>query len=419
MKFNYKDSSNISKKDIDETIESLAVYNKKIESIEDEGYSSPESFLYLPYDKRMLTKILELAEEKKSKDLKYVIVVGIGGSNLGAKAVYDAIHGYTDLLEKERYPKMIFADTNDSDFISSLKGLIKNYILKPEEIAVVIITKSGETIETIANAEVIISSLKEKFGDYNERVIVITDNPPSELAYLAEEKRIDTIEIPQKVGGRYSVFSAAGLLPLALVGLDLNKLLEGARGDNYDAEVSATVLYLNLKEGKEINDLFVFHPELESLGKWYQQLIGESLGKNEDMNMLPTVSIGSTDLHSVGQLYLGGPKNRITTFVTSKDDSDVKVPDREFPELVPSISGKTLSEIIDAISEGTKKAYSKEGLPFMEIVLDGISEHSLGEFMQFKMKEVLFLGQLLGIDVFNQPQVELYKKETRDILEDK
>ena len=421
MEFNYKDSANVSEKDVDEIVESLAEYTKQIDGVEDGEYFTPESFLRLPYDGRMITKVLDLAKKKKTDNLKYVIVVGIGGSNLGAKAVYDAIYGFTDITDKNRYPKMIFADTNDSDFISSIKNLIKNDISKRDEIMVVVITKSGETTETIANAEVIISSLREKFEVYCDRIVAITNHPPhSKFSYLAEEKGIEKLEIPEHVGGRYSVFSAAGLFPLALVGIDIKKLLDGAGKNNKDAVVSAAILYLNLKDGKEINDLFVFHSELESFGKWYKQLIGESLGKNEEMNMLPTVSIGSTDLHSLGQLYLGGPKNRITTFVTSKDDSTIKIEkNREFTELVPSISGKTLSQIVDAISEGTKKAYSGEDLPFMEVKLKNISEYSIGQFMQFKMREVLYLGKLLNVNVFDQPDVELYKKETKDILEDK
>ena len=189
---------------------------------------------------------------------------------------------------------------------------------------------------------------------------------------------------------------------------------------------SAQVLAAHLQKGYTINDNFFFHPELESVGKWYRQLMGESVGKEHSLTgetvhtgITPTVSLGSTDLHSVGQLYLGGPKDKLTTFVSAPNKLvRVEVPqNRIFPELVPMINGKTAEDIMDAILEGVQIAYQKADLPYMQVTLDGINEASLGAFLQFKMLEMMYLGQLLNVNSFDQPNVEAYKVETKRLLE--
>jgi len=174
----------------------------------------------------------------------------------------------------------------------------------------------------------------------------------------------------------------------------------------------------------ERNPVLVFNSELESLGKWYRQLLGESIGKEKDKDgnsinfgITPTVSVGSTDLHSMGQLYIGGPKDKLTTFIWAalpKNTQDIS--SSLFPNLVEGIDGKTTQYVMDAILDGTKNAYEKNKLPFMEVVMENISEKSLGEFMQFKMMEMLYLGKLLNINPFDQPSVEEYKSEVRKIL---
>ena len=181
-----------------------------------------------------------------------------------------------------------------------------------------------------------------------------------------------------------------------------------------------------MQQGYVINDNFFFHPELESVGKWYRQLMGESIGKEHSLDgnvvhtgITPTVSLGSTDLHSVGQLYLGGPKDKLTTFVAAPNTLvRVTVPEhRIFPDLVPMIDGKTAENVMDAILEGVKVAYQKAELPYMQVTLDAINEESLGAFLQFKMLEMMYLGVLLNVNSFDQPNVEAYKVETKRILE--
>ncbi len=192
------------------------------------------------------------------------------------------------------------------------------------------------------------------------------------------------------------------------------------------AAQSALVAYQCYQHGQMVHDTFVFNPELESLGKWYRQLLGESLGKavqgegdTARVGFVPTVSVGSTDLHSVAQLYLGGPARTLTTFIHANVTAHphTSPAERVFPDLAPMIAGKTTAEIMEAILQGTKTAYNNQALPFMEIVFDDLTPFELGAFMQFKMMEIMYLGRLFGVDAFSQPAVELYKVETKKILE--
>jgi glucose-6-phosphate isomerase len=266
--------------------------------------------------------------------------------------------------------------------------------------------------------------LSERFDDVADRFIVTTDKC-SNLWEKMEKENITLLSIPENVGGRYSVFSSVGILPLALAGVDVEMLLKGAMDmrnkclneemiDN-PAVVSALILFLNLKKNKVINDNFFFNSELEALGKWYRQLMGESLGKDEK-GITPTVSVGSVDLHSVGQLYVGGVKNKIFSFIKSNGDSGVDIPSGIFSDLLKDTKGKSSADILDAIFEGVTTVYSKNKIPFVEIILNGVSPKTIGEFMQFKMMEMVYLGALLGVNPFNQPDVEAYKSETKRIL---
>jgi glucose-6-phosphate isomerase len=208
------------------------------------------------------------------------------------------------------------------------------------------------------------------------------------------------------------------------LGVDIRALRDGAQNilrsclgvSENPALKSAIVLFSQNKAGLNINDNFIFHSELESLGKWCRQLMAESLGKN-GKGITPTVSVGSTDLHSMVQLYLGGPKDKITSFIYSGKSDAIKIPDQlSLSGLVENINGRPVSSVIKAILEGTKTAYSKKNLPFIELIIDEINEYELGAFLQFKMVETMFLGQLLEVNAFDQPNVEDYKVETRELL---
>ena len=425
MKFLYKNSALIEEKTITETANTLNEYISHLNDVASKNnYESDEASINLPFDEELLKEVTNLKEKKVTKNLKYIFVIGIGGSNLGTKAIYDSIFGYYDIIEKERYPKLIFLDTQDAAVLSKTKTLINNLSSK-EEILVNAISKSGGTTETVANLEVVYEVLRNKFGAIDDRIVITTDEG-SKMQKAAEAKQIDALTIPQKVGGRYSVFSAVGLFPLVASGFNIAELRRGAQNmrnvclrkmsEDNPAAISAAIIYLHYKQGKNINDNFIFLPQLESLGKWYRQLQGESIGK-DGKGITPTVSMGSTDLHSVGQLYLGGPKDKITTFIYGENLQDqTSVPQKTAFNLVEVITGKPIQKIMDAIVGGVKKAYQNQTLPFMEIVLEGVSEESLGEFMQFKMIEIMCLGKLMGVNAFDQPQVELYKTETKKIL---
>lgn len=417
--------------DTKSSLEGLASYTARLNEVRaSTRYGEFESSICLPNDEVLLGRVKEIASDKVSDALKYSIVVGIGGSNLGTKAVYDALFGTRDMLEPTRFPKMLFAETADPEWLLSVSNLL-NSLEGPDEVLVSVISKSGGTTETMANFEIIMQCLREKFGDSVDRVVAITDEG-SKLWDAAKALGIASLAIPDPVGGRYSVLSAVGLLPLFSVGIDIERLRNGASdmldrvlGDDSIAAQSAAVLALSRDAGKIINDNFFFHPELESVGKWYRQLMGESVGKEQSLSgdtvhagITPTVSLGSTDLHSVGQLYLGGPRDKLTTFVSTVKSSDVHVPvERIFPDIVPMVTAKSAKEIMAAILEGVKIAYGKADLPYMEVVLDDINEYEIGAYLQFKMVEMMYLGQLLNVNSFDQPNVESYKVETKHLLE--
>lgn len=409
----------------------LASYTETLQSVRaGKAYEKYESSINLADDTQLLDAVQAVCDQKVTDALKYSIVVGIGGSNLGTKAVYDAFYGSRDLLEPTRFPKMLFAETTDPEWLTSVQGLLSS-LQAPEEVLVTVISKSGGTTETLVNFEVIMHTLHQKFGEGLTRVVAITDEG-SKLWDAAGALQVVRLAIPAPVGGRYSVLSAVGLLPLLSVGIDIkaarrgaSEMLDRVLGDDNIAATSAMVLAQARRGGHIINDNFLFHPELESVGKWYRQLMGESVGKEQSlsgetvhMGITPTVSLGSTDLHSVGQLYLGGPKDKLTTFVSVKNVATVQVPDsRVFPGLIPMITDKSAADIMTAILEGTKIAYQKASLPFMEVILDNIDAYTLGAYLQFKMVEMMYLGQLLQVNSFDQPNVESYKIETKKLLE--
>lgn len=397
-------------------------------------YTADEASTNLAFDSKLFEQVRTLVADKVSSSLRYIFVVGIGGSNLGTKAIYDALVGYRDLGNKT-YPRMVFVDTTNATMLRFYTEELITTLQAPEEYLVVTISKSGGTTETLANTEILLAALSQQVGGVQKRTIAITDEG-SAFWKAAEVASIDHLAIPHKVGGRYSVLSAVGLFPLAALGIDIQSLLQGAQDirayclnteiEHNPAWQSAALMSFAHRHGTSINDTFVFNSELESLGKWYRQLLGESIGKEHDRDcnqvhtgITPTVSVGSTDLHSVGQLYLGGPKDKLTTFVYSTDYSNaVSVPStRVFADTVAMINGKSTADIMSAILGGVKIAYNKAELPFMEVELEGISPYEIGAFMQFKMIEMMILGDLLGVNPFDQPNVELYKIETKRLLE--
>ena len=382
-------------------------------------YDSSYSSLLLPTDAELLDSVSVLVQNKDKYST--LVVVGIGGSNLGSLAVLEAVKGKHHILNN--FKKVFFADTVDPDNISSILNACEG-----DDFLLLFISKSGTTVESFANFEVFLSKIP--LSQRKDRVLTICDSD-SVLANYSKVNNFDSLFIPKKVGGRFSVFSAVGLFPLAFAGVDIDELRRGAEdalktfNKNSIALQGALDLYYNYSQGKVINDLFLFNNDLESLGKWYRQLMGESLGKRFNLQgrevflgITPTVSIGSTDLHSVGQLYLGGPRDKFTSFVSLKNQTRVVVPKNK-GAILKNLQGLSFSDIMGAILKGTMRAYKKNNLPFNHYELDAKSEYELGFFMQTKMFEIMILAHLLGVNPFDQPSVEDYKVETRKLLDKK
>jgi len=406
---------------------------KNIKSALSQGYKTEYASVHLLSDAHMLDAVNQLIDKKKKLHITTLVVVGIGGSNLGTIAVHKALHG--DFHNKKNPDvKVYFADTVDADYLSDVLYLVEKELRSGEDVLINVVTKSGTTTETVANFELFFSLLKKHKPETYTHYIVATTDKGSPLWEYAQQNAIDCLEVPKKVGGRYSVFSPVGLFPLGFLGVDIKNLLAGARCILQDclderveknpAMLSAATNYIHYRQGANIHDIFVFAKYLRSFGQWCRQLVGESVGKKFDregkevaVGVTPTVSVGTVDLHSVAQLYLGGPQDKFTTFLSVTPKAKLFLPKIDvFETFVENIQGKSISCIMDSIIGGVKAAYEGDKRPFVSVHLPEVEEIYLGQLMQWKMLEIMYLGYLLHVNPFDQPQVELYKKETRKLL---
>jgi glucose-6-phosphate isomerase len=431
IQFDYIDSCSVSAEKLTATINKLHAEITRVSQAQSNGYNTDYASINLPNDPQLLTNVNQVVKEKKVLNPTVLIVIGIGGSNLGTVALIEALQGkfYNQTNDIELY----FADTVDSDYLKHMLDRMEKELCSGNNILLNVISKSGTTTETIANFQLFFEVLK-KHRPYNyHNFIIITTDENSALWNFAQKEEIIALAIPEKVGGRYSVFSAVGLFPLAFCGIDIASLQKGAQSslrqcisiNNNAAAISASILYLLNKQGYAIHDTFLFSVELEGLGKWYRQLMAESIGKSHDRTekkinngIIPTVSIGSTDLHSIAQLYLSGPYNIFTTFVSiEKNNTNVLITDNPlFHTLAPTIQNKSFATVMNAILKGVIAAYRNDNRPFVHMVLPEKNAYYLGQWMQIKMLEIIYLGFLMNINPFDQPNVELYKQETKKIL---
>lgn len=395
-------------------------------------YLSSYDFSHLPFDMEIVEEVQRCVHVKKQLNPSICIVIGIGGSNRGAIAVHQALQGVLYNALHLRI-KLYFVDTVDSAFVNQLYEIVEQEIKQGRSVIVNVISKSGTTIETIANFEIFLALLKQYYSDTYHNYVVVTTDRGSPLWNFADQEQFSRLAIPVNVGGRYSVFSAVGLFPLALVGINIEAVLEGARSitascimtaeDNI-AGLGASIFFEWYKKGIDIFDLFLFSVELEGVGMWYRQLVGESIGKEcttenkkAYMSILPTVSIGSSDLHSMVQRYLAGKRNVGTYFVTINGKTELALPHySSFSALVPNIQGKRLSVIMDAIINGVQTSYRNNALPFIHTQLLERNEYCLGQFLQYMMITVVYLAYLVKVNPFDQPAVQKYKNETRKLL---
>lgn len=399
------------------------------EAFEDTTYSVAESSLRAPFDEDVAHDVKKRCAPFKEKT-KLVLLAGIGGSNLGTCALYDALRGYTQKIKKGDAPQLLTFDTTEPQILQNIEALLENYGTA-EEVVLIVVSKSGTTTETLANANVLFSLFAKRFGKESatkQTFVIADENTP--LAEKAKSEGMHFFTLPSKVGGRFSVFTTVGLVPLTLLGFDVDALLEGARqgvqasctrNKPSSAAVIASFLFEAYLQGARVHELFIWNPELETLGKWYRQLLAESIGKERSdgtpIGITPTIAIGSTDLHSVGQLIFGGRNDRFTTFVSvpSAWDHGQKL-DADSIFTSPVLENKESNAVPKAIYAGVLATYTNHGLPFVSIELSAVSERELGAFMALHMAVIMYLAQLFDVNAFDQPAVETYKKEVHRLL---
>lgn len=413
----------------------IAGYQKQLEPEIDRcskaALDNAYAFCLLPDDDEMHRAVMALVEQKKGLSPTLLIVIGIGGSNLGTLAIQQAVYGlfYNELKPAVR---IYYADTVDADYVTNIMALAREELEQGGRILINVISKSGTTLETVTLFEFFLHLLKtyhpQDYADY----LVVTTEKDSLLWQLAMREGWSLLAIPAQVGGRYSVFSAVGLFSLALIGVDIANLLDGARHmveqclkkDQTNPAVKAAAWqYALCKEGYAISNMFLFSNALHGLGSWWRQLIGESLGKahkcdgvpNKDV-MVPIVSMGTTDLHSVGQLYLAHIVPIMTTFVCVEKEHDQSSVPKQFDPLVAHAQNRSISSIMKIILKAVKKTYARQQLPYRTILLPMKNAYSIGQFLQQSMFEVVYIAYLMGVNPFDQPAVELYKHETRELL---
>ena len=332
---------------------------------------------------------------KKYKKFSNFRVIGMGGSTLGTQAIYN-------FLQEKIKKNFIFVDNLKADQKKNEKKIFTNLI----------VSKSGNTIETIVNANIFI---KKK-----EKNIFITENKKSYLHILAEKLKSEIIHHNNYIGGRYSVLSEVGMLPAELMGLhtndfkQLNALIKNKKFiNNLISNVSST---LYLIKNKKFNSIIINYDEKsENLFKWYQQLVAESLGK-KSKGLLPIVSNMPKDNHSVMQLYLDGFKNNFFTFFYFKEKKSEKINNDYILSSQSYLRNKNISKITFAQKKATENVFRKMNIPFRSFEIKKRDEKTLGELFCFFILETILIGKSLNLDPYDQPAVELIKKETRNIL---
>ena len=388
----------------------------------------------LPYNqKEIVEDIIATAKEVRRK-FKYFVVLGIGGSALGPIAVFNALchlH-YNDLApSKRRGPKFYVEDNVDPERMAALLDVIE-----PEKTCFNVITKSGATSETMAQYLVISDILNKALGDKaNENIIATTDHAKGNLIKLAKQHNYKTFYIPDGVGGRFSELCPVGLLPAAVLGLDIKAMLAGAAYMDSicdkpsiaknPALACAVLQYAAMKRGKNIGVMMPYADSLKLMADWYCQLWAESLGKNVTLDgkpcnvgQTPVKSLGVTDQHSQVQLYTEGPFDKVVTFLSVGNyRKEVVIPHgcEDIPD-VSFLGGHTMNELIAAENKATAYALAKAGRQNYTIWLPEVNEFTLGELMYLFELQTAYAGAMFNIDTFNQPGVEAGKQATYALL---
>lgn len=357
-----------------------------------------------------ISKMETVADDIKSKCDK-LIVIGIGGSYLGTAAIIDALGG-----SKQGCPEVLYAGNNMSGYYhAGLKDVIDNY-----ETCLCVVSKSGGTMESRLAFSILKNWMYEKYGkeDTAKRIVSITDPAKGILREETDREGYANFEIPGNIGGRYSAFTPGILFPLAVAGIDIRALLKGALDISRDEEfwqegLSYAITRYALYEADKAIEVFEYYdPSLALIGEWCKQLFGESEGK-EGKGLFPASLTFSTDLHSMGQFLQEGHQVFFETIINVLSrDADVIVPESAGPEL----AGRSLNDINAMAVKGVMAAHAKANIPMIKIDVDEMKEESLGQLLYFFMMSAAVTGKLMGIDPFNQPGVEDYKQEIRNLL---
>ena len=427
IKLNLKDSG-ITQKNIME-------YKAQVENIHKDLHRRADEendfvgWLELPtnYDKEEFKRIKKAAKKiKKESDI--LVVIGIGGSYLGARAVIESLTStFNNMLpaKQRKFPQIVYAGNNlSSNYLNELIEYIGD-----KDFSVNVISKSGTTTEPAIAFRVFREILENKYGidEARSRIYATTDKAKGALKTLAENEGYEQFVVPDNVGGRYSVLTAVGLLPIAVAGIDIDKLMEGARvaqeryndpnlkyNECYQYAVARNILY-KLYKNTEI--LVNYEPKMHYFTEWWKQLFGESEGKDEK-GILPVGVDNTTDLHSMGQYIQQGRRNLFETVIS------IKIPNSDFTinsdddnlDGLNYLAGKKLDYVNKKAMEGTVQAHVSGDVPNIEISLSKLDEENLGELIYFFEKSCAMSGSILGVNPFNQPGVEEYKKNMFKLL---
>ena len=381
-------------------------------------------WMYLPrdYDKEEFARIQAAAQQIRS-DSDVLVVAGIGGSYLGARAVVEAVKG---VYHNELEPGLKIYFCGNSISPTALNDIIA--LCKGKRFSINVISKSGTTTETSLAFRVLRKLLEDQVGteEANKRIYATTDRARGTLKQLADSQGWPTFVVPDDVGGRYSVLSAVGLLPIAAAGIDIAELMQGAADamdrfsqlspDN-DAYKYAAARNILSRKGKQIEILECYEPNFALMNEWYKQLFGESEGK-DNKGLFPASCIFSTDLHSMGQFIQEGTRNMFETIVNVKNPAkDLYIEELEgnFDGL-NFLAGQNMSVVNRKAMEGTILAHTDGGVPQLLIDVDDLSAYNVGYLIYFFWRACACSGYLLGVNPFNQPGVESYKKNMFALL---
>lgn len=376
------------------------------------------------YDKEEFLRIKKAAEKIKNNSDVFV-VIGIGGSYLGARAVIEALNSPLHNFLKEDVPKIFFVGNNIS--ATHLNEVIK--LCENKDFSVNVISKSGTTTEPAVAFRVFKELLEKKYGkeEAKSRIFCTTDKEKGKLKSLAVENGYEQFVVPDDVGGRFSVLTAVGLLPIAVSGIDIDELMEGALKASTDFKVCdieknicykyAAIRNILYRKGKLVEMLVSFEPHLLVFNEWFKQLFGESEGKDEK-GIFPASAIFSTDLHSLGQYIQDGYKMLFETVINvkkPKEDFYINPVEGDFDGL-NYLANQNMSEVTQKVLKATVIAHTNGNVPNIVLEIEKLDEFELGYLIYFFEKACAMSGYILGVNPFNQPGVESYKRNMFALL---